>query len=129
MIVVFVLIMWIALIVDLLLSFLYLCEIYLYLKEYNASHVFLMSRPFSLYVGGAFILEDILNICGESWKRKSGVRRTLFSIIDIVILTAIFVFYFINFTSSRVDKIVGSVLVLLKFVRSFKVEKLDRFYI
>lgn len=129
MIVVFVLIMWLALIVDLLLSFLYLCEIYLYLKEYNVSHVFLMSRPLSLYVGGAFILEDILNICGESWKRKSGVRRTLFSIIDIVILTAIFVFYFINFTSSRVDKIVGSVLVLLKFVRSFKVETLSRFYI
>lgn len=66
-------------------------------------------------------MEDILNICGESWKRKSGVRRTLFSIIDIVILTAIFVFYFINFTSSRVQKIVGSLLVLLKFVRSFKV--------
>ena len=128
MIVVFVLVMWLALIVDLLLSFLYLCEIYLYLKEYNASLIFLMSRPLSLYVGGAFILEDILNICGESWKRKSGVRRTLFSIIDIVILTAIFVFYFINFTSSRVDKIVGSVLVLLKFVRSFKVEALDGFY-
>lgn len=113
--------MWIALIVDLLLSFLYLCEIYLYLKEYSASHAFLMSRPLSLYVGGAFILEDLLNICGENWKRKSGVRRILFSIIDIVILAAIFVFYFINFTSSRVDKIVGSVLVLLKFVRSFKV--------
>lgn len=128
MIVVFVLVMWLALIVDLLLSFLYLCEIYLYLKEYNASLIFLMSRPLSLYVGGAFILEDILNICGESWKRKSGVRRTLFSIIDIVILTAIFVFYFINFTSSRVDKIVGSVLVLLKFVRSFKVETLDGLY-
>ena len=80
-----------------------------------------MSRPLSLYVGGAFILEDLLNICGENWKRKSGVRRILFSIIDIVILAAIFVFYFINFTSSRVDKIVGSVLVLLKFVRSFKV--------
>lgn len=36
--VVFVLIMWIALIVDLFLSFLYLCEIYLYLKEYNSAH-------------------------------------------------------------------------------------------
>ena len=66
-------------------------------------------------------MEDILNICGESWKRKSGVRRTIFSIIDIVILTAFFVFYFFTVTNSRVDKIIGSVLVLLKFVRSFKV--------
>ena len=69
-------------------------------------------------------MEDILNICGESWKRKSGVRRTIFSIIDIVILTAFFVFYFFTVTNSRVDKIIGSVLVLLKFVRSFKVSSL-----
>lgn len=83
--------------------------------------MFFICRPLSLFVGGAFILEDVLNILGENWKRNSGVRRIIFSILDIIILAMIFIFYFIHFTSSRVDKIVGSLLVLLKFVRSFKV--------
>ena len=68
-----------------------------------------------------FISEDLLNILGDSWSVSSGRRRILYNAFDILLNVASLVYYFVPCYTERSCRIIGSMIVLLKFVRGIEV--------
>lgn len=90
------------------------------LKGNNFFPVMIISEVFLVF-SILFAVEDLLNIVGDSVVTQSGQRRIVINMIDILLIVLSIVYYFIPCPTDRFCRIMGSILVLFKFIRSYKV--------
>lgn len=115
-----VIVLWLASIVDVCSSFLYLCDIFSYLKRCLSSLAFTGS-PLSIVLTTLFVAEDVLSIYGENWSTERGLTRVIFFLVDILILSMIYMYFVFDFASEHNARIWGSLIIIAKMVRSYKV--------
>lgn len=68
-----------------------------------------------------FIVEDLFNILGDSWSSTSGKRRMLVNGMDILLVGVSFIYYFLPCTVEKWCKLIETIIILCKIVRSYKV--------
>ena len=65
--------------------------------------------------------EDVLSIYGENWSTERGLTRVIFFLVDILILSMIYMYFVFDFASEHNARIWGSLIIIAKMVRSYKV--------
>lgn len=68
-----------------------------------------------------FIVEDLLNIFGDSWTVSAGKRRIMANGMDIVLIAISFIYYFLSCSNAQWCNIIGSLIIILKLIRAYKV--------
>lgn len=65
--------------------------------------------------------EDVLSIFGENWSTERGLTRVIVFLVDIMILSMIYMYFVFDFASEHNARIWGSLIIIAKIVRSYKV--------
>ncbi|KAK8828426.1 hypothetical protein WA556_004839 [Blastocystis sp. ATCC 50177/Nand II] len=101
-------VMFVASLVDMFGSFLYLCDLFSYMKSF-----------LSVFLTTLFLILDVLSILAENWETKKGMMRVIAYIADILVLNMIYMYFMLDFVSEHHARIWGSLIVILRMLRLY----------